>query len=224
MKGEMHCKKKKKEETEERLCVKPLWLNKVTLSWGLREANAEPGARDRQRGLWVRWSDKDRQWRERERDKAGERRENGKDLFQETVTILHYEWGEIYLSPAVRSGRRAGRGASLNATSEVYLCKLLPQEGVEWQLDVTLSLAYPGSSPGPAQWVQYSLCHRDCVTRHGWPFAFSRYLVATVNYNFPFAASPAVSLLAAAFQISLMGCEISFISAHNRASEQFWTI
>ena len=161
---------------------------------------------------------------ERERDKAGERRENGKDLFQETVTILHYEWGEIYLSPAVRSGRRAGRGASLNATSEVYLCKLLPQEGVEWQLDVTLSLAYPGSSPGPAQWVQYSLCHRDCVTRHGWPFAFSRYLVATVNYNFPFAASPAVSLLAAAFQISLMGCEISFISAHNRASEQFWTI
>lgn len=58
----------------------------------MREANAEPGAWDRQRGLWVRWSNKDRQWRER--DKASGRRENGKDpqrLFQETITILHYE-------------------------------------------------------------------------------------------------------------------------------------
>lgn len=140
--------------------------------------------------------ERQRQAMERERDKASGRKEDGKDpprLFQETITILHYEWGEIYLSPALRSGRRAGRGTSLNATSEVCLCKLLPKEGVEWQLDVTLSLAYPGSSPGPAQWVRYSLCHRDCVTHHGWPFAFSRYLVATVNYNFPFAASPAES-------------------------------
>lgn len=72
----------------------------------------------------------------------------------------------------------------------------------------TLSLAYPGSSSGPAQWVEYWLCHHDCVTCHGWPFTFSWYLVVTVNYNFLDAACPTVSRLAAAFQISLMACEI----------------
>lgn len=69
----------------------------------------------------------------------------------------------------------------------------------------------------------------DCVTvtvmtRQDWPFTFSWCLVAAVNYNFLDAVCPTVSLLAAAFQISLMGCEISFISVHNMATEQFWTI
>jgi len=37
-----------------KIYVKPLWLDKMTLSRGLRETNAEPGAWGRQRGLWVR--------------------------------------------------------------------------------------------------------------------------------------------------------------------------
>lgn len=108
---------------KKKIFVKPLWLDKMTLSRGLREANAEPGARGQTERImgeveWGRQPMKRAEERERRGAKqikrVSERKRRQKTRRSavwsvQAITALHYVWEETNLPFASVRKTRQGR-------------------------------------------------------------------------------------------------------------------